>query len=61
MCLKCAKNYEKNVLASDLFPLNHTGGVETRNQDKNRVLHANTDRLNDTAFPYLQRLLNANQ
>ena len=61
MCLKFAKSCETNILTQDLFPLNHTDGVETRSQDKYRVLHANTDRLKDSAVPYLQRLLNANQ
>ena len=60
-CLKFAKNCVKNDLTSDLFPLNQTGGLETRNTEKHRVLHATTNRLKDSAVPYLQRLLNANE
>ena len=60
MCLKFAKNCTKNDLTSDLFPLNPTESLGTRNKDKYRVLHANTDRLKESAVPYLQRLLNAN-
>ena len=60
MCLKFAKNCTKNDLTRDLFPLNLTDGLETRSKDRYRVLHANTDRLKDSAVPYLQRLLNAN-
>ena len=58
MCLKFAKNCEKNELTKDLFPLNPTSGPGTRSKDKYQVLHANTDRLKDSAVPYLQRLLN---
>ena len=59
MCLKFAKNCTKNDLTSDLFPLNPTDGLGTRSKEKYRVFHANTDRLKDSAVPYLQRLLNA--
>ena len=55
---KFAKNCQKNELTKDLFPLNSNSGLGTRNQDKYNVLHANTDRLRDSAVPYLQRLLN---
>ena len=58
MCLKFAKNCEKNELTKDLFPLNPTSGPGTRSRDKYQVLHTNTDRLKDSAVPYLQRLLN---
>ena len=51
--LKFAKKCLKNDLTSDLFPLNNA-----RNREKFKVLHANTDRLKDSAVPYLQRLLN---
>ena len=61
MCLKFAKNCVKNDLTSDLFPLNTAESIGTRNKEKYRVLHANTGRLKDSAVPYLQRLLNANQ
>ena len=56
LSLKFAKNCVKNELTSELFPLNNN-----RNRDKFKVTHANTDRLKNSAVPYLQRLLNANQ
>ena len=61
MCLKFAKSCLKNDLTRDLFPLNPTEGLGTRNKEKYRVVHANIGRLKDFAVPYLQRLLNANQ
>ena len=61
MCLKFAKNCVKNDLTSDLFPLNTAESIGTRNQEKYRVLHANTSRLKDSAVPYLQRVLNENK
>ena len=61
MCMKFAKNCQKNELTKDLFPLNPTSGLATRNQEKYKVLHANTDRLRDSAVPYLQRLLNSSK
>ena len=60
MCIKFAKNCGKNELTKDLFPLNSVDGLETRNNDKYRVLFANTGRLKDSAVPYQQRLLNTN-
>ena len=56
LSLKFAKKCLTNDLTSDLFPLNNV-----RNREKFKVLHANTDRLKDSAVPYLQRLLNANE
>jgi hypothetical protein len=61
MCLRFAKNCAKNDLTSDLFPLNPTRGLGTRNKETYTVQQANTDRLKDSAVPYLQRLLNSNQ
>ena len=60
LCLKFAKKSAENPLTCDLFPLNEAEGLETRNQDKYKVQFANTDRLKDSAVPYLQRLLNTN-
>ena len=60
MCVKFAKNCAQNELTKDLFPLNPADGLETRNKEPYRVLFANTDRLRDSAVPYLQRLLNTN-
>ena len=50
----------RTICKGELFPLNPTDGLGTRSKEKYRVLHANTDRLKDSAVPYLQRLLNAN-
>jgi hypothetical protein len=61
LCLKFAKNCAKNELTSDLFPLNPTSGLGTRSKETYKVEHANTDRLKDSAVPYLQRLLNSKQ
>ena len=51
--LKFAKNCANNELTKELFPLNNS-----RCKEKYRVTHANTDRLKDSAVPYLQQLLN---
>ena len=61
LCLKFAKSCTKNDLTKDLFPLNPTVEPGRRKRDLYKVLHSNTDRLRDSAVPYLQRLLNANQ
>ena len=61
MCLKFAKNCSKNELTKDIFPLNPANGMDTRGKQTFKVQHANTDRLKDSAVPYLQRLLNSNQ
>ena len=53
LSLKFAKNCANNELTSELFPLN-----DSRCREKYRVTHANTDRLKNSAVPYLQRLLN---
>ena len=58
LCLKFAKNCAKNELTRDLFQLNPNGGTVSRNREKYLVTMANTDRLRDSAVPYLQRLLN---
>ena len=56
LSLKFAQKCTNNALTSDLFPLNNE-----RNKEKYKVTFANTDRLKNSAVPYLQRLLNANQ
>ena len=61
MCLKFAKNCAKNEFTKDLFPLNQPGLLNKRSKELYKVKHANTDRLIDSAVPYLQRLLNCNQ
>ena len=56
MCLKFARNCKNNELTKDLFPLNPVSGMGTREKPTYKVQHANTDRLKDSAVPYLQRL-----
>ena len=54
MCLKFGRNCRKNKLTKDLFPLNPTSGMGTRDKQTYKVQHADTDRLKDSAVPYLQ-------
>ena len=61
MCQKFARNCRKNELTKDLFPLNPTSVMGTRDKQTYKVQHANTDRLKESAVPYLQRLLNSNR
>ena len=51
LSLKFAQKCTNNALTSDLFPLNNE-----RNKEKYKVTFANTDRLKNSAVPYLQRL-----
>ena len=55
LSLKFAKSCVKNDLTSDLFPLN-----QYNKREKYKVTFAHTDRLKNSAVPYLQRLLNSN-
>ena len=55
LSLNFAKSCVKNELTSDLFPLN-----EKNKREKYRVTFAHTDRLKNSAVPYLQQLLNSN-
>ena len=43
----------------ELFPLNDRDlTMQTRNQEKYKILHANTERLKNSTVPYIQRMLN---
>ena len=43
----------------ELFPLNDRDLImQTRNQEKYKILHANTERLKNSTVPYIQRMLN---
>ena len=43
----------------ELFPLNDRDlSMQTRNQEKYKILHANTERLKNSTVPYIQRMLN---
>ena len=62
LSLKFAQKCLKNAKTEDMFPVRnkiHTMGV--RNQEKYEVKHANTERLKNSAIPYMQRLLNNNE
>ena len=59
LCLNFAKKCVKSSLTSDMFPLNETN-VNTRKPEKYHVPHAKTDRLANSAIPYMARLLNSN-
>ena len=51
---KCVRHPEMN----EMFPLNKNVGPVTRDPQKFFVQPANTDRLRNSAIPYMQRLLN---
>ena len=57
LCKKFAKNCIKNVKMSHMFPLNQSN-LSTRHQEKYYVQPATTERLANSAIPYMQRLLN---
>jgi hypothetical protein len=59
LCINFAKKCVKSSLTSDMFPLNETN-VNTRKPEKYHVPHAKTDRLANSAIPYMARLLNSN-
>jgi hypothetical protein len=56
ICLKFAQHCIKKELTADLFPLN-----QKNKREKYKVKFAHTNRLKNSAVPYLQKLLNANQ
>ena len=44
----------------ELFPFNDRELImQTRNQEKYNILHANTERLKNSTVPYIQRVLNS--
>ena len=61
LCLKFAKACLKNDNVKDMFPINDTINQDVRDRDKFKVTFAHKGRLKDSAIPYMQRLLNANQ
>ena len=59
LCQKFATKCLKNEKNCDMFPLNeHSMAVKTRHPEKFYVQPAKTGRLQDSAIPYMQRLLN---
>ena len=62
LCLKFAKNCLKHTKTKEMFPeRNKIHSMGIRNPEKYEVAHANTERLKDSAIPYMQRLLNKNE
>ena len=59
LSLKFAIKCTKNPKSRDIFPLNDRD-VNTRFHEKFEVTRANTDRLANSAIPFMQRLLNKN-
>ena len=57
LCLSFAKKCTKSELTNDIFPLN-TNLANTRNPEMFHVTPAKTERLKNSAIPYMQRLLN---
>ena len=53
LCLQFAQKAVKSENFKDLFPLNTSS-----HHEKYRVTFAKTDRLKNSAIPYMQRLLN---
>ena len=58
LCLKFAKKCLKFDQTRDMFPLNPSNNVNTRDYEKYEVKFAHTSRLLDSSVPQLQRLLN---
>ena len=62
LCLKFARSALKNENVKDMFPMNSPDcPTEIRDREPFSVTFARTDRLKDSAIPYMQRLLNANK
>ena len=57
--LNFARKCVKSKSTSWMFPINKQK-VETRGHEKFKVTKARTDRLYESAIPYMQKLLNAN-
>ena len=58
LCLKFAKASLKHPEMSKMFPLNDAENLNTRFREKFKVTKANTERLKNSAIPFMQRLLN---
>ena len=61
LCLKYAQRCLTDEKASNIFPENEKShGMKTRNTDKYKVEHANTDRFKSSAKIYIKKLRNKN-
>ena len=61
LCLRFAKSCVKNEQTKHMFPENlnrKSYNINTRQIEKYLVTHANTERLQSSAIPYMQRILN---
>ena len=59
LCLKFAQKCTKTRQVKDMFPIKPSGySLETRAREQYHVTMAKTDRLKDSAVPFMQRLLN---
>ena len=59
LCYKFAKKCTKSDKSKDLFPLRlKEHAMETREQEKYHVQHANTERQKNSSIIFMQRLLN---
>ena len=59
LCLKFAEKCLENEKMKHLFPLNEKDHqMSMRKGEKYRVQFSNTDRLQNSAIPYMQNLLN---
>ena len=62
LCLRFAKSCVKNELTKTMFPLNEASKVceiQTRHREKYKVTQCRTKRLQNSAIPYMQNLLNS--
>ena len=57
--MKFARKCVKSNKSKEMFPLRQKiHEMETRDEEKYEVQHANTERLKNSAIPYMQRLMN---
>ena len=61
LCLNFALKAVKNESCKDMFPLNTENKMNTRNREKYKVKHSNTERLKSSSIVYMQTLLNKHE
>ena len=59
MCLTFAKKCDKTDLTKSMFPRNPNQHYNLRKPEKFLVTHAKSDRLKNSAIPFMQKLLNS--
>ena len=61
LCLKFAIKCTKSEKTQEMFPKREKEHeMQARNEEKYHIQHAKTNRLKNSAIPYMQRLLNEN-